>query len=71
MSPLSNTYSFSLCGGHLAPEIKFAGYDGIIIEGASETPVYLWIDNDQVTIRDAAHLWGKSTMIPRPPFVLN
>ena len=34
-SPLSNTYSFSLCGGHLAPELKFAGYDGLIIEGKS------------------------------------
>ncbi|MGI6284673.1 aldehyde ferredoxin oxidoreductase N-terminal domain-containing protein, partial [Neomoorella humiferrea] len=32
-SPLTGTYSFSLCGGHLAPEVKFAGYDGIIIEG--------------------------------------
>lgn len=60
-SPLSDTYSFSLCGGHLAPEIKFAGYDGIIIEGRSENPVYLWIDNDKVTLKDASHLWGKLT----------
>ncbi len=60
-SPLTGTYSFSLCGGHLAPELKFAGYDGVVVEGKSERPVYLWIDNDQVTLRDASHLWGKLT----------
>ncbi len=60
-SPLSNTYSFSLCGGHLAPELKFAGYDGVVIEGKSENPVYLWIDNDDVSLRDAGHLWGQLT----------
>ena len=60
-SPLSGTYSFSLCGGHLAPELKFAGYDGVIVEGKSEQPVYLWIDNKHVSLRDASHLWGKLT----------
>jgi aldehyde:ferredoxin oxidoreductase len=60
-SPLSGTYSFSLCGGHLAPELKFAGYDGVIVEGKSEQPVYLWIDNDHVSLCDAGHLWGKLT----------
>ncbi|MBU0491163.1 MAG: aldehyde ferredoxin oxidoreductase family protein [Chloroflexi bacterium] len=60
-SPLTNTYSFSLCGGHLAPELKFAGYDGVIVEGQSERPVYLWIDNDRAELRDAGHLWGKLT----------
>lgn len=60
-SPLTETYSFSLCGGHLAPEIKFAGFDGIVVEGRSERPVYLWIDNGTAALRDAAHLWGKLT----------
>ncbi|UCC87857.1 MAG: aldehyde ferredoxin oxidoreductase family protein [Anaerolineales bacterium] len=60
-SPLSKTYSFSLCGGHLAPELKFAGYDGVVVEGRSERPVYLWIDNDHASLRDASHLWGKLT----------
>lgn len=60
-SPLTGTYSFSLCGGHLAPEVKFAGYDGIIIEGRADHPVYLWIDDDKVTLKDASHLWGKLT----------
>jgi len=60
-SPLTHTYSFSLCGGHLAPELKFAGYDGVIVEGQSERPVYLWIDHDRAELRDAGHLWGRLT----------
>jgi aldehyde:ferredoxin oxidoreductase len=60
-SPLTGTYSFSLCGGHLGPELKFAGYDGLIIEGRAGSPVYLWIDNGRAVLRDAAHLWGKLT----------
>ena len=60
-SPLSETYSFSLCGGHLAPELKFAGLDGIVVEGKSDRPVYLWIENDTASLRDAHHLWGKQT----------
>ncbi|GAB6159275.1 aldehyde ferredoxin oxidoreductase family protein [Desulfotomaculum varum] len=59
-SPLSNTYSYSLAGGHWGPELKFAGYDGLIIEGKAEEPVYLWIDDDKVEIRPANHLWGKN-----------
>lgn len=61
-SPLNNTISVSYAGGYLAPEIKFAGYDGILIAGASEKPVYLYVFNDQVEIRDATHLWGKDTI---------
>jgi aldehyde:ferredoxin oxidoreductase len=60
-SPLSETYSFSLCGGHLAPELKFAGLDGVVVEGKSDKPVYLWIDNGTATLRDAGHLWGRKT----------
>ena len=40
-SPLTGTYSYSLCGGHWGPELKFAGYDGLIIEGQSSKPVYI------------------------------
>ncbi len=58
-SPLSNTYSYSLAGGHWGPELRFAGYSGLIIEGKSKEPVYLWIDDDKVEIRPAAELWGK------------
>jgi len=60
-SPLTMTYSESCCGGHFANEIKFAGYDGILIRGQAQSPVMLWIDGDQVRIRPADHLWGKST----------
>ena len=42
-------------------EMKCAGYDTIIIEGKAHKPVYLWIQDGRVEIRDAAHLWGKTT----------
>ncbi len=48
-------------GGHIAHNIKFAGYDAIILEGKSATPVYLKVDDDKVTIEDASHVWGKGT----------
>ena len=59
-SPLTNTYSYSLCGGHFGPELRFAGYDGLIIEGKAEEPVYLWIDNEKVEVKSAANVWGKT-----------
>ena len=49
------------CGGHWAPELKFAGYDHIVIYGKSEKPVYLNISDDDVELRDAKHLWGLDT----------
>ncbi|MBN1637234.1 MAG: aldehyde ferredoxin oxidoreductase family protein [Deltaproteobacteria bacterium] len=58
-SPLTNTYSYALCGGHWGPELKFAGYDGIIVEGRAEKPVYIWIENENVEIRAADHLRGQ------------
>ncbi|TYO95337.1 aldehyde ferredoxin oxidoreductase family protein [Desulfallas thermosapovorans] len=60
-SPLTGIFGDSNCGGHWGPELKQAGYDHIIITGQAEHPVYLWLDNDRVTIRDARHLWGKDT----------
>ena len=58
-SPLTGTYSYSLCGGHFGPELKFAGYDGLIVEGKSPKPVYLWIENDRVELKDASAIWGQ------------
>ena len=58
-SPLTNTYSYSLCGGHYGPELKYAGYDGLIIEGKAKEPVYLWIDDDNIELKQAEHIWGK------------
>jgi aldehyde:ferredoxin oxidoreductase len=59
-SPLTGTYSYSLCGGHWGPELKFAGLDGLIVEGAAEEPVYLWINDGRIEVRPAAGLWGKT-----------
>lgn len=58
-SPLTGTIGASNSGGHFGPELKYAGYDGIIFEDVSEKPVYLYIDNDKVELRDASRLWGK------------
>ena len=57
-SPLTHLFLDSYFGGSFAPEIKYAGYDGIIITGRADKPVYIWIDDDKVEIRDAGHLWG-------------
>jgi len=48
-------------GGYLGAELKFAGYDNLVIGGKSEKPVYLYIKDDKVEIRDAAHIWGRDT----------
>lgn len=48
-------------GGHIAHAIKYAGYDAVILEGKSDKPVYIKIDDDKVTIEDASHVWGKGT----------
>ncbi|MEM0000503.1 MAG: aldehyde ferredoxin oxidoreductase family protein [Desulfurococcaceae archaeon] len=58
-SPLTNTVHDSHSGGKFGPELKFAGFDVVIVEGASEKPVYLWIYDGKAEIRDARHLWGK------------
>jgi aldehyde:ferredoxin oxidoreductase len=57
---LNGTITTSNSGGTWGPELKFAGYDLLILEGKAEAPVYLWIYDDQVEIRSAAHIWGKS-----------
>ena len=60
-SPLNNVIAGSNSGGFWGPELKKAGYDILIVEGKSEKPVYLWITEDNVEIKDATHLWGKDT----------
>ncbi|MEM1697822.1 MAG: aldehyde ferredoxin oxidoreductase family protein [Thermofilaceae archaeon] len=60
-SPLTGTYGEAEAGGFFAPELKFAGFDVIIIEGTSDRPVYLWIKDGKAELRDASHLWGKLT----------
>ncbi|HEY2532018.1 MAG TPA: aldehyde ferredoxin oxidoreductase family protein [Xanthobacteraceae bacterium] len=58
-APLTGTIAASNSGGTWGPELKFAGYDMLIIEGKAAKPVYLWIKDGAVEIRDAGHLWGK------------
>jgi aldehyde:ferredoxin oxidoreductase len=58
-SPLTNIFADSCTGGYFGPELKYAGYDQIIITGVSEKPVYLFIDDDHVELKSADHLWGK------------
>jgi len=58
-SPLTDGVACSNSGGYWGPELKFAGYDMVILEGRAPTPVYIWINNDHVEIRDAGHVWGK------------
>jgi aldehyde:ferredoxin oxidoreductase len=61
-SPLTGTLLDSYFGGSFGPEIKYCGYDGIIITGRASEPVYLWIDDGRVEIRPARKLWGISTL---------
>lgn len=60
-SPLTNGYLDSTVGGYIGAELKYAGYDIIVIEGKSEKPVYLYINDDEMKLIDASRIWGKGT----------
>ncbi len=60
-SPLTEIWGESQCGGYFAPQLKYAGYDMIIINGRSEKPVYLTIKDEETRLNDARHLWGGDT----------
>jgi len=64
-SPLTETWGDANSGGHFGPNLKFAGYDGVIVTGASDRPVYVLIEDGEASLRDASHLWGKSTLETR------
>ena len=61
-SPLTEGYGEAEAGGFWGAELKRAGYDAIVIEGKAEKPVYLWIHDGKAELRDAGHLWGKTTL---------
>ena len=61
-SPLTGIMLASSCGGPFGMAYKTAGYDGLLIIGKSEKPIYLEIDSNGVKFQDAAHLWGKDTV---------
>jgi len=60
-SPLTNLLGSCNMGGFFAPELAWAGFHHLVIKGKAEKPVYLWIHNGVIEIRDAANLWGKTT----------
>jgi aldehyde:ferredoxin oxidoreductase len=60
-SPLTGTVADSHMGGWTAAKLKWAGFDGLLIKGASEKPVYLLVKDGEVSIHDASDLWGKTT----------
>ncbi|HSR11692.1 MAG TPA: aldehyde ferredoxin oxidoreductase family protein [Thermodesulfobacteriota bacterium] len=60
-SPLTGAFGEAEAGGFFGPELKMAGYDGIIFTGRSPKPVYLWIKDGKAEIRDASKIWGKDT----------
>ncbi|MBW1783530.1 MAG: aldehyde dehydrogenase [Deltaproteobacteria bacterium] len=62
ISPLTKLLAFSMMGGFWAPELKYAGYDKVILRGQSPELVYLWIHNEHVEIRDASRLRGKGAI---------
>jgi benzoyl-CoA reductase subunit BamB len=61
-SPQTLLMGYSMMGGFFAPELKYAGYDKVILRGKSPSLVYIWIHNDKVEIRDAGHLRGKGAV---------
>ncbi len=60
-SPLTNGFGESEVGGYWGAELKRAGFDAIIVEGKAKSPIFIWIKNGNVEIRDASHIWGKTT----------
>jgi aldehyde:ferredoxin oxidoreductase len=59
-SPLTGIWAQSSSGGRWGVDLKHSGFDGIILEGASEKPVYLIIDDEKAELRDATELWGRN-----------
>jgi aldehyde:ferredoxin oxidoreductase len=60
-SPLTGGIANAGVGGYFGSELKFAGFDFIVIQGKAGRPVYLWINNDKIELRSAEHTWGKGT----------
>ena len=58
-SPLTGFVGSTNMGGFFAPELRWAGFDHLVIKGKAEKPVYLWIHNGEIEIRDATNIWGK------------
>jgi aldehyde:ferredoxin oxidoreductase len=60
-SPLTGVWNEATAGGYWAAQLRAAGYDGLVITGRAQEPVYLWVNEDTVEIKPASHLWGLDT----------
>jgi len=60
-SPMTGTFLDSYSGGYFGPQMKYAGYDVLVITGKASDPVYVFVDDGQISIKEAKHLWGLST----------
>ncbi len=60
-SPLTDGVGDSQCGGYFPAEMKFAGYDAVVLQGRSPSPVYLWLHDGEAALLPADHLWGRTT----------
>lgn len=60
-SPQTDLLTYSTLGGAWGVELKHAGYDNLLLSGKASSPVYLWINDDKIEIRDAQHIWGADT----------
>jgi aldehyde:ferredoxin oxidoreductase len=60
-SPLTGAVGDSNIGGFFGPELRFAGFDHLVISGKAAKPVYISINDDEISVEDASHLWGKDT----------
>ncbi len=61
-SPLTGIYMRSTGGGLFGAELKFAGYDAIVVEGRAEKPTYVWVNEDEVEFRDASQIWNMASI---------
>ncbi len=61
LGPMTGGWATSCSDSYVGGELKSAGYDSIVCEGRSPVPVYIWIQDEAVEVRDASHLWGKTT----------
>lgn len=61
LGPMTGGWASGCSDSYVGGQLKYAGYDSIVLEGKAHSPVYLWIHDDRVELRDAAYLWGKTT----------
>ncbi len=64
-SPIHNLFSYCNMGGAWGAQLKFSGYDALVVHGKSDQPVYLYIEDDTIELRDAGHLMGKGAIATR------